>query len=164
MGWQCPKVEIETVDVEMCEESRTNEDATMGISLRWSSQKAIHGTTQSIRLQVKEWACMKTCQHDKLGPTRGRPLVSPQVMEPTTLGPLYVPIPDSKSSETDDFLICLEAREKVAPVTSNDTTCLEEMDKAMPIHASVKKMYKRFNQSMAKGSVTMGAPPKTQNV
>ena len=37
---------------------------------------------------------------------------------------------------------------------------LEEMDRALPIHSNVKKMCKRFNQSMAMGSTAMGAPLK----
>ena len=49
MRLQCPKMERETVDVEMLEEPRTDEDALVGSSLRRSSQKAYHKATGNLR-------------------------------------------------------------------------------------------------------------------
>ena len=48
------------LDVAMCEEPHTNEDAPAGSSLRVSSQKDARDTTQSITLQVEEGACKKS--------------------------------------------------------------------------------------------------------
>ena len=39
MRHQCPEMEIELVDVAMCKEPHTNEDAPAGSSLRLSSQE-----------------------------------------------------------------------------------------------------------------------------
>lgn len=47
--------------------------------------------------------------------------------------------------------MCLDFGEVVAPTTSNDTASLEEMHRALDIHANVKKMCKKFNQSMVLG-------------
>ena len=74
--------------------------------------------------------------------------------------PGYVPVPERKSARTDDFITCLEAREEVAPTTANDTAYLGEMDRAPSTRSLLNKMCKRFNQSMAMGSVAMGAQPK----
>ena len=40
------------------------------------------------------------------------------------------------------------------------TACLKEMDRALSIHLNVKKICKRFNQSMAMGLAAMGESPK----
>ena len=77
----------------------------------------------------------------------------------------YVLVLGPKSSRVGDSAMCLEPREEVVPTTTDDTTCLEEMDKSFPIHRNMNKMWKGFNQSMAMGLPTMGNPQKgTQNV
>ena len=81
-------------------------------------------------------------------------------MEPSTLDPLYVLVPEPKSSRTDDSVTCLEGGEEVAPTTADDITCLQEMDRAPPTHAKVNKMCKKFSRSIAMGSGEKGAPPK----
>ena len=87
------------------------------------------------------------------------------MVEPTTLDPPYVPISDSESFGHHDSVIGLEPKEEVAPNTANDTACLEEMDRDLPIYANVKKMCKRFNQSMVVGSAAMETLQKgTPNV
>ena len=49
-----------TVDVKMCEEPCTDEDAPMSSSLRWSSQKAAYDAIDSITSQVEEGTWMST--------------------------------------------------------------------------------------------------------
>ena len=54
----------------------------------------------------------------------------------------------------------MEGGEEVAPTTTNDTACLQEIDRAPPTHVKVNKMCKKFNRSMAMGSGATGVPPK----
>ena len=48
MKQQFPELEIEMVDVAMCEEPHTDEEAPMGSSLKRSSQKDARDAIQSI--------------------------------------------------------------------------------------------------------------------
>ena len=73
---QCPEMEKEIVDVEMCEDPRIDKDTPLGSSLRWSSQKAAYDAIDCITSQVEEGACRKISWAD--GPRRGRPLVPPK--------------------------------------------------------------------------------------
>ena len=121
------KKEIVTMDVKMCEEPCTDEDAPMANLLRRSSQKAAHNATHSIRLHAKEGSHRKSSSQDG---AYKRPAVGfPQVVEPTMSNPLYVPIPNSKSFRTKDSVMCLGLGEKIAPTTCDDTAWLEGMDR-----------------------------------
>ena len=42
---QCPKLEVGTVDVEMCEEPHSNEDASVGSSLKRSTRDVTQNIT-----------------------------------------------------------------------------------------------------------------------
>ena len=77
------------------------------------------------------------------------------MLEPTTSDPPYVPLSDSESSRNDESVIGLELEEAAAPTTADETACLEEMDRALPIHANVKKMCNRSKESMVMGSTAM---------
>ena len=57
MRQQCPEVERETVDVEMC-------DGPMGTSLRRSSRKAAREVTDTIRYLAEEWVHNKSSRQD----------------------------------------------------------------------------------------------------
>ena len=59
MGQQYPEREKGTVDVEMCEETRTDEDASVCSSLTQSSRKATSDATQGIKFQAGLEACKK---------------------------------------------------------------------------------------------------------
>ena len=59
------------------------------------------------------------------------------------LDPPYVSVLDPKSSRTNDDVMCLDYGEEVAPTTGNGTAWLEEMDRALSIHANAKKMCKK---------------------
>ena len=103
------------VDVEVHEETRTDEDAPVGNSLRRSSQKATRNATWSIKLEAKEGVRKKISQLDW---AQKRPVVgSPQVVEPNTSDPLHVLVLDHASNETDDDAMCLDSREEGAPTT-----------------------------------------------
>ena len=54
--------------------------------------------------------------------------------------------------------MCLELQEEVAPTTRNDTARLQEMNKGLPIHVNMKKIFKRFNQLMAMGLTVIVNP------
>ena len=109
----------------MCDEPRTNEDDPASSSLRLSSQKDARDATQSITMQMEEGACKKSSRADG---ARKRPAFgSPQVLEPATLDPLYVPVSDSETTETDDDVMCLDSREEGAPNTHNDFAYMEEI-------------------------------------
>ena len=90
-----------------------------------------------------------------------RPAVdSPKLLEPSTLDPPYVPVPEPESSGTDDSVTCLEGGEEVAPTTADDTACLQETDRAPPTRVKVNKMCKKFSRSMAMGLGCDGGTPK----
>ena len=59
------------VDVTMCEELDTTEDAPAGSSLRLSSQKDARDVTQSITSQAEEGACKKSSRTDGAPQTAG---------------------------------------------------------------------------------------------
>ena len=123
---QCPEMEIETMDVKMCEEPCIDEDAPVGSSLRRSSRKAACNATDSSRLQAEEWDRRKSSQQD--GAHKRQAVGSPQAVELTMSDPLYIPISDSKSSGIHGSVMCLEPRKEVVPTTSDGTACLEEME------------------------------------
>ena len=142
----------------MCEEPRTDEDAPVSSSLRGSSQDATCDATKSIKAQTKEGAHMKTnCPN---GAHKGPAVGSPQVVEPTTSNPPYVPIQDSKSFGINNFVMCQESGEVEAHTISADTAYLEEIDSVLPIHVDVKKMCRRFNWLTVMGWVATEPPPK----
>ena len=75
MAQQCPEKEIGMVDVEMCEETRTDEDAPVGSSLRRSSQMQPETPLRALNCRRKKGLAIKTAGY--MGPTRGRPSVRP---------------------------------------------------------------------------------------
>ena len=126
------------MDVKMWEGPRSNEDAPVGSSLRWSSRKAARKATNSIRSQAKEGGRRRSSRRD--GAHKKPAVGSPQELEPTTSDPLYVPLSDSESSGNDECVIGLEPEETAAPTIADDTAFLEEIDRTLPIHVNVKKM------------------------
>ena len=92
---QCP-------EVEMWDKPPAEEDAPVGSSLRRSSQKAAHEATNSIRSLVDEVCRNKSSR--QYGAHKRPAVDSPQVLEPSTSDPPYVPVPEPKSSGTDDLL------------------------------------------------------------
>ena len=144
---QCPELEIGRVDVEMCEEPHIDEDAPVGSSLRRSSQKDAHDVTQSITSQAEEGARKKSIRAD--GAHKRPAFGFPQVLEPATSDPLYVPISDSENTKTDDDVMCLDSGEEGAPNTRNDFTYMEEMKRTQHVCADVRKMCKKFELSLA---------------
>ena len=151
MRQQCPKVE-------MWNEPPTKEDALVGTSPRRSSRKVDREATDTIRLLVDERGRNKRSRQH--GAHKKPAISSPQLVEPSTSDPLYVPIPEPESSGTDESVTCLEGGEEVAPTTAHDTACGQEADRAPPTCAKLNKMCKKFSRSMATGSGVTGAPPK----
>ena len=103
MRQQCPEVERETVDVEMC-------DGPMGTLLRRPSRKAAREATDTSRYLAEEWVRNKSSRQD--GASKRPAVGSPQVVEPSTSDPLYVPVLERESSGTDDSVTCLEPGEE----------------------------------------------------
>ena len=114
--------------MEMCKEPQTNEDAPMGISMRPSSQKDARDVTQSITSHVEEGAGKKSSRVD--GAHKRPAFGTPQVLEPTTPDSLYVPVSDYETTKTDDDVMWLDSGEEGAPITRNDFSCVEKMEKA----------------------------------
>ena len=145
------------------------EDAPVGSLLRQSSQKTAHEVIDTIRSLAEEGVWNKSSR--QYGAHKRRTVGFPQLLEPNTLDPPYVPVPEPKSSRTDDSVTCLEGGEEVAPTTSDDIAYLQETDKAPPTLAKVNKMCKKFNLSIAMGSGARDVPrpkiprrEKTKNV
>ena len=92
------------MNVEMCEEPHTDEDAPVGSSLRWSSQKDPRDAAQSITSQAEEGARKKSIPAD--GAHKSWRSVPPQVLEPATSDPPYVPVSNSETTETEEDVIC----------------------------------------------------------
>ena len=127
----------------MWDKPPTEEDTPVGSSLRRSSRKATHDTTNSIRSLVDEGGQNKSSR--QYGAHKRPAVDSPQLLDPSTLDPPYVAVPEPKSSRTDDSVTCLEGGEEVAPTTADETACLQEMDMAPPTRAKVNKMCKKFS-------------------
>ena len=142
----------------MWDKTPTEEDAPMGSSLTRSSRKATHEANNSIRCLVDEGFRNKSSRQH--GVHKRQAVDSPQFLEPSTSDPTYVPGSEPESSGTDYFVTCLEGGEEVVPTTADDTTCLQETDRAPPTRAKVKKMCKKLSRSMAMRSGVMVAPLK----
>ena len=99
----------------------------MGSSLRWSSQKSAYDGTQSMKLQAREGARSKSSKPNEAH--KRLVITFPQVVEPHTSNPQYVPMSDTKSSKSDDVVICLDYGEEGAPNTHNDSTYVEQMER-----------------------------------
>ena len=86
----------------MWDKPPTKEDTLVGTSLRRSSQRTSHEATHTLdRWWMKGVATKAT---NNTGPTRGQLSISPQLLGPSTSDPPYVPVPEPKSSGTDDLL------------------------------------------------------------
>ena len=55
---------------------------------------------------------------------------SPQMVEPPTSHPPYVPVSDSKSTKTNGNVMCLDSRENGDLNACNDLACVQEMERA----------------------------------
>ena len=146
---QCPELKIETMDVEMCEEPRTDEDAPVGSSLRWSSGKAARDATQSIKSQAKEGVQKKGSRSN--GTHKSLAVRFPQAVKPATSDPLYVPVSDSKSTKIDDDVMCLDSGEEGSPNIRNEVACVQEMERVQRMCADIRKMRENFERSLAIG-------------
>ena len=54
-----------------------------------------------------------------------------------------------KDTRTDDDVVFLEFGEDVAPITCNDSTSAEDMERAERMCEDVRKMCRKFNRSIA---------------
>ena len=91
---------------------------------------------------MEEGACKKISRED--GVQKRPSFGSHQVLVLATSDPLHVPVSDSETTEIDDDVMCLHAREEGAPNTRNDFARVEEMERAWHMCAEVRKMCKKF--------------------
>ena len=107
-------------------------------SLRWSSQKNARDATQSITLQAEEGVHRKSRGADG---AHKRLVFGPhQVLEPTKSDPVYVPVSDSETTETDGDVMLLDSGGGGAPNTRNDFACAKKMMRAQRVCADARKM------------------------
>ena len=55
----------------------------------------------------------------------------------------------SEETHTDDYVMCVDFGEDVAPTTCNDSASVEEMERAEGMCENVRKMCRKFDRSMA---------------